>query len=159
MNTHTFLSPSPPPRLYEKTLDIIITRTALSLLRFFINQVYLSFNRWAQLHTPEYHLSPWATTIRRNITSNLLILPKFRFECIMSGFVCLYFYCMLNHCPLNLEMSLNCQEAVIYFSDIWISLASPFNFSIIQYRVRDKEREGRNTALVVWCAFMPLMLS
>lgn len=113
-----------------------------------------SFNRWAQLHTPEYHLSPWATRIRRNITSNLLILPKFRLECIMSGLVVLYFYCMLNHCPLNLEMSLNCQEAVIYFSDIWISSASPFNFSIIQYRVRDKEMEGRNTALVVWCAFL-----
>jgi len=53
-----------------------------------------------------------------------------------------YFYCLLNHCPPTLAVSLNCQEAAIFLPDIWISLPNPLNFSIIQYRVRDREGGG-----------------
>lgn len=67
-----------------------------------------------------------------------------------------YFYCILYHRPPILLLSLNCQEASIFQSDIWILLPSPLNFSIIQYRARHREGvDEEEHGLVFWCVLTP----
>lgn len=138
---------SPPLALplfssYKEIFDMIITWSAFSHT---INHLCHSLNRWTYLQTPEHYLPPWASTVCGYTPSNLVILPQLIIKYIMSVWEDLptvYFNGILNHCPLVLTRSLNCQGADIFLPDIWIFLPSPLNFSTRECKVRDGEAGG-----------------